>query len=142
MPPPPNGLYTAFSFIGFVFCVIPFYWHLEGKLKYSRHVVWNVLLLRLDITAWNTGTCLYMVWTGLGCLLQCINSIVWNKNMINRAPIYCDICKTLHAFKSSLENSWHSPFFASQQPVFKSRLIPQYQLVHFASTAAYTRLLL
>ena len=31
-----------------------------------------------------------MIWTGLGCLLQCINSIVWNKNIINRAPIYCD----------------------------------------------------
>ena len=46
-------------------------------------------------SAWNTGTCLYMIWVGLGCLLQCINSIVWNKNMINRAPVYCDICKSL-----------------------------------------------
>jgi hypothetical protein len=34
--PYPNQLYTAFSFIGFVFCVIPLYWHLEGALKYSR----------------------------------------------------------------------------------------------------------
>ena len=42
--------------------------------------------------AWNTGTCLYMIWTGLGCLLQCVNSIVWNKNTVNRAPVYCDIC--------------------------------------------------
>ena len=32
-----------------------------------------------------------MSWTGLGCLIQCINSIVWNKNMINRVPVYCDI---------------------------------------------------
>ncbi|KAH9964938.1 pheromone A receptor-domain-containing protein [Russula dissimulans] len=67
---PPNQVYTAFSFVGFVMCVIPFYWHLE---------------------AWNTGTCLYMAWTGLGCLIQCINSIVWNKNIIDRAPVYCDI---------------------------------------------------
>jgi len=51
-------------------CAIPFYWHLE---------------------AWNTGTCLYMIWVGLGCLVQCINSIVWDKNMINRVPVYCDI---------------------------------------------------
>ncbi|KAF8468714.1 STE3-domain-containing protein [Russula ochroleuca] len=64
----PNELYSAFSFIGFVLCVIPFYWHLE---------------------AWNTGTCLYMFWAGLGCLIQFINSIIWNGNMINRAPIYC-----------------------------------------------------
>ncbi|KAH9964859.1 pheromone A receptor-domain-containing protein [Russula dissimulans] len=70
MGPPPNKVYTAFSFVGFVMCAIPFYWHLE---------------------AWNTGTCLYMAWTGLGCLVQCINSIVWNGNMIDKAPVYCDI---------------------------------------------------
>ncbi|KAH9986174.1 pheromone A receptor-domain-containing protein [Russula compacta] len=67
---PPNQVYSAFSFIGVVLCVIPFYWHLE---------------------AWNTGTCLYMAWTGLGCLIQCINSIVWNKNMVIRAQVYCYI---------------------------------------------------
>ncbi|KAI0250420.1 GPCR fungal pheromone mating factor [Lactifluus subvellereus] len=70
MQSPPNELYTAFSFIGFVMCAIPIYWHLEAR---------------------NIGTCLFMAWTGLGCLIQCINSIVWNKNMINRAPVYCDI---------------------------------------------------
>jgi hypothetical protein len=32
----PNELYTAFSFIGFVMCAIPFYWHLEGTCDYSR----------------------------------------------------------------------------------------------------------
>ncbi|KAI0283496.1 GPCR fungal pheromone mating factor [Russula brevipes] len=70
MQPPPNSVYTVFSFVGFVMCAIPFYWHLN---------------------AWNAGTCLYMAWTGLGCLVQCINSIVWNKNMIDKAPIYSDI---------------------------------------------------
>ncbi|KAI0297142.1 GPCR fungal pheromone mating factor [Russula brevipes] len=70
MQPPPNGVYIAFSFVGFAMCAIPFYWHLE---------------------TWNAGTCLFMAWTGLGCLMQCINSIVWNKNMIDRAPVYCDI---------------------------------------------------
>ena len=140
MPPPPNEVYTAFSFIGFVFCAIPFYWHLEGKGKHLRG--WNILLRPSDGTAWNTGTCLFMIWTGLGCLLQFINSIVWNKNIINRAPVYCDICKTPHAFKSSLENSCHSLSFTPQQPIFKARLTLQYLLVHFASTAASTRLLL
>jgi len=73
---PSNQVYSAFSFIGFVFCAIPFYWHLE---------------------AWNTGTCLYMAWTGIGCLMACINSIVWNNNMIIRAPIYCDIVVRIQA---------------------------------------------
>jgi pheromone a factor receptor len=36
-----------------------------------------------------------MIWAGLGCLMQCINSIVWNGNMINRVPVYCDICKSV-----------------------------------------------
>ncbi len=35
MPPPPNGLFTALSFVGFVLSAIPFYWHLEGTWKYS-----------------------------------------------------------------------------------------------------------
>ncbi|KAF8491701.1 pheromone A receptor-domain-containing protein [Russula emetica] len=70
MYPPPNELYSAFSFFGFVLCAIPFYWHFKAR---------------------NMGTCLFMFWTGLGCLIQCINSIVWNKNMVNRAPVYCDI---------------------------------------------------
>lgn len=43
--------------------------------------------------AWNTGTCLYMIWTGLACLNQFINSIVWNRNAINWSPTWCDICK-------------------------------------------------
>ncbi|KAH8984400.1 STE3-domain-containing protein [Lactarius deliciosus] len=32
-----------------------------------------------------------MAWVGLGCLIQCINSIVWNGNMIIRIRVYCDI---------------------------------------------------
>ncbi|KAH9985329.1 pheromone A receptor-domain-containing protein [Russula vinacea] len=58
--PYPNQIYTIFSFIGFALCATPLYWHLQ---------------------AWNTATCLFMIWTGLGCLLQGINSIVWNGNM-------------------------------------------------------------
>jgi pheromone a factor receptor len=55
--------------------------------------------------AWNTGTCMYMFWTGLGCLVQCVNSIVWNKNIINRAPIYCDIGKFPDALFSESSRS-------------------------------------
>ena len=88
MGTPPNLLYTAFSFIGFVMCMIPLYWHLEGMDHYSPHHGVQIIMYG---TAWNVGTCLYMIWTGLGCLIQCINSIVWNNNMIDKAPIYCDI---------------------------------------------------
>jgi pheromone a factor receptor len=45
-----------------------------------------------------------MIWVGLGCLMQCINSIVWNKNVIDRAPVYCDICKSLNESSLELEN--------------------------------------
>ena len=33
-----NGLYSAFSFIGFLLCLIPLYWHLEGKLFFVRRL--------------------------------------------------------------------------------------------------------
>lgn len=59
-----------FAFVGSVLCCIPFPWH---------------------IAAWNTGTCLYMAWTGLSCLVFFINSIIWNNNIVNRAPVWCDI---------------------------------------------------
>ena len=41
---PPNEVYSAFSFIGFVFCVIPFYWHLKGKVRSHLNAV---LFLRM-----------------------------------------------------------------------------------------------
>ena len=47
-------------------------------------------------SAWNTGPCLYMIWAGLGCLIQCVNSIVWNKNIIDRVPTYCDTGKSIN----------------------------------------------
>jgi pheromone a factor receptor len=43
-----------------------------------------------------------MFWTGLGCLVQFISSIVWDKNIIDRAPIYCDIGESLDALFSSV----------------------------------------
>lgn len=66
----PNQLFSALAFIGFVFCAIPFYWHLES---------------------WNVGTCLFMAWAGLGCLNAFINSVVWNNSVQNFAPVWCDI---------------------------------------------------
>ncbi|KAH9992962.1 GPCR fungal pheromone mating factor [Russula compacta] len=76
MSPLPNEVYTAFSFIGFLMCAIPFYWHME---------------------AWNSGTCLLMGWVGVGCLVQCINSIIWNNNMADTARVYCLISVSIQA---------------------------------------------
>ncbi|KAF9016307.1 STE3-domain-containing protein [Hymenopellis radicata] len=67
---PPNHLFSAFAFIGFVMCMIPLRWHLQ---------------------AYNVGTCAYMIWVGLGCLNLFINSIIWNGNAIDSAPVFCDI---------------------------------------------------
>ena len=102
----------------------------------NRYNVIGVHLLRMCAAAWNTGTCMYMIWTGLGCLVQCISSIVWDQNIVNRAPIYCDIGKPLDASFSSV----HSLSVIPQRLVFKLRSMLQSRLVHFASTAASTRL--
>ncbi|KAF8145345.1 pheromone B alpha 1 receptor [Mycena galopus ATCC 62051] len=67
---PPNWFFSMFALIGVLCSSVPLPWHLE---------------------AWNTGTCLYMVWTGLACLVFFINSIVWSGNVIDWAPVWCDI---------------------------------------------------
>ena len=65
-----NTAFTVFSGIGFILSVVPLYWHLES---------------------WNVGTCMYMIWTALACLVHFVGSIVWNGNAINWAPAWCDI---------------------------------------------------
>ena len=135
---PPNELYSVFSFIGFVLSVIPFYWHFKGT-RATIHLIGLQSLTKNDNVARNTGTCLFMIWTGLGCLLQCVNSIVWNKNMINRAPVYCDIGNFLNAL--SLERSFTLRHPHWQQPVFKPRLMLLCLLLHSASIASSIGLL-
>ncbi|KAI0055651.1 STE3-domain-containing protein [Artomyces pyxidatus] len=67
---PPNDVFSAFSITGFILVLIPFYWHAEGG---------------------NTGTCLFMFWSALGCFNSFVNSRVWNGNVLNVAPVWCDI---------------------------------------------------
>lgn len=64
--------YPIFALLSFFLVLIPLPWHLQ---------------------AWNSGTCLYMIWVAAGCLNQFINSIVWHNNAIDWAPLWCDICK-------------------------------------------------
>jgi hypothetical protein len=58
-------------------------------------------LLTDTLTVSNTGTCLYMTWLAIACLNQFINSIIWNRNTVNRAPIWCDICEAFSCCTSS-----------------------------------------
>jgi len=62
--------FSVFSALGFFLSVIPLYWHLES---------------------WNVGTCMYMIWTALACLIHFVGSVVWSNNAINWAPVWCDI---------------------------------------------------
>ena len=65
-------LFPIASFLGFVLVLIPLPWHLQ---------------------AWNSGTCFFVLWTALACLNQFINSVMWANDALNRAPVWCDICK-------------------------------------------------
>ena len=66
-----NNFYSASSFIAFILVCVPFPWHWEAQ---------------------NAGTCIYMFWAALACLNLFINSVVWARNAINWAPVWCDIC--------------------------------------------------
>ncbi|KAJ3541588.1 hypothetical protein NM688_g6064 [Phlebia brevispora] len=68
--PAQQAAYTVFSGLGFIVAYIPLYWHLE---------------------AWNVGSVLWIFWSGTGCLIQFINAIVWRNNVVNGAPVWCDI---------------------------------------------------
>ncbi|KAF5378503.1 hypothetical protein D9615_007171 [Tricholomella constricta] len=70
MADPSYPAFSIFSFIGFILVLIPLPWHFQ---------------------AWNSGTCLFMIWTAIGCLNLFINSIVWHNNAIDWAPVWCDI---------------------------------------------------
>ncbi|KAF8149756.1 pheromone A receptor-domain-containing protein [Mycena galopus ATCC 62051] len=74
---PTDPFYPAFqifSFLGFVFVLIPLPWHFQ---------------------AWNSGTCLFMIWTALSCLNGFINSILWANSVEDFAPVWCDISTRL-----------------------------------------------
>lgn len=72
--PAVNHVYSAFSFITLILVLIPLPWHLE---------------------AWNTGTVLYMLWTATSLLIHFINSIIWDGNVVNHSPTWCDISTKL-----------------------------------------------
>ncbi|KAJ3992362.1 pheromone receptor [Lentinula boryana] len=63
-------LYPIFAFLGFFLPLIPLSWHLQ---------------------AWNSGTCFYIFWASISCLNQFVNSIIWRGNVLNSAPVWCDI---------------------------------------------------
>ncbi|KAG1809287.1 pheromone A receptor-domain-containing protein [Suillus variegatus] len=71
---PTYPAFTVLALIGVAVVLIPLPWHFQ---------------------AWNSGTCLYMIWTALGLLNLAINSIVWRSSAINYAPIWCDISSRL-----------------------------------------------
>ena len=107
-----NTTFTVFSAIGLVLSLIPLWWHLES---------------------WNIGTCMYMVWTALACLVHFVDSIVWSGNAINWAPVWCDIGTFRRIFPL------FSPLTSPIQ-LFASRLLSPSRgpLASFVSSAAFT----
>ncbi len=69
---PTYPLFPVFAFLGFILALVPLPWHFQ---------------------AWNAGTCIYMVWASLASLIQFVDSIIWRGNIINSAPVWCDICE-------------------------------------------------
>ncbi|KAK7030188.1 STE3-like pheromone receptor [Favolaschia claudopus] len=67
---PTYPAFPLFSFLGFVLVLIPLPWHFQ---------------------AWNSGTCLFMIWVSISCLIGFVNSIIWGDSIADVAPIWCDI---------------------------------------------------
>lgn len=43
---------------------------------------------------WNTGVYVFALWTLLSSLSTAINTLVWSNDIKDRAPVWCDICKS------------------------------------------------
>ncbi|KAI0040542.1 STE3-domain-containing protein [Auriscalpium vulgare] len=71
---PSYPAFPIFSLLGAILVLIPLPWHLQ---------------------AWNSGTCLFMIWTAVASLNLFINSLVWHGNVNNVAPLWCDISSRL-----------------------------------------------
>ncbi|EGN98012.1 hypothetical protein SERLA73DRAFT_109315 [Serpula lacrymans var. lacrymans S7.3] len=69
-----NHVFSGFAFIGFVLVTV---------------------LLPLHIKARNIGTCALIIWIGLLCLNGFVNSIIWDHNVTDWAPVWCDISSHL-----------------------------------------------
>ncbi|TDL17305.1 fungal pheromone STE3G-protein-coupled receptor [Rickenella mellea] len=67
---PTYPLFPIVSFTCFVLVFSPLPWHIQAR---------------------NTGTSMFAIWVGTCCLILFINSVVWRNDVIDRAPIYCDI---------------------------------------------------
>ncbi|KAF8174226.1 pheromone A receptor-domain-containing protein [Pholiota molesta] len=67
---PTYPLFPVLSFLGFVLVLVPLPWHLQ---------------------AWNSGTCAFMIWTSLACLIEFINGQIWAGNLNDNLPVWCDI---------------------------------------------------
>ena len=72
MVDPTYPLFPIFSFLGFVLALVPLPWHLE---------------------AWNSATCYYMMWASLSCLNEFVNTVVWARDALDHAPVWCDVCE-------------------------------------------------
>ncbi|EGO01494.1 hypothetical protein SERLA73DRAFT_49512 [Serpula lacrymans var. lacrymans S7.3] len=54
-----------------------------------------IILLPMHFRAKNISLCLYIVWTSICCLVYSVNSVVWDDNVENWAPVWCDISSRL-----------------------------------------------
>jgi len=111
---PTYPLFPIFALTGFLLSLIPLAWHIH---------------------AWNSGTCAFMIWTALACLVGFVNSIVWKGNVNNSSEIWCDICTSLFAIsnlgfsvriRSRKDNYWCQRWHSGSHSVHQSPFILSY----------------
>ncbi|KAG9227017.1 hypothetical protein CCMSSC00406_0008989 [Pleurotus cornucopiae] len=70
---------TVCNFLAFLLVLSPLPWHIQS---------------------WNTGTCFYMFWCALGCLIHFINAIVYDGTLEVQSAIWCEMSGRLGAATS------------------------------------------
>ncbi|KAL1743073.1 pheromone A receptor-domain-containing protein [Schizophyllum fasciatum] len=64
-----NVAFAFFAFVTFLLVLVPLPWHLQ---------------------AWNSGVCIYICWVAVGSLILYVDAVVWNGNINDPLPAWCD----------------------------------------------------
>lgn len=87
-----NYFFMVFSFLGFIITILPFPWQWRGEYIFIiAHANFLLQCSFAVIGGRNSGICIFRYWNATWCLILFIDAIIWNKNLIDHAPVWCAI---------------------------------------------------
>ena len=100
-----NDTFSSFSGVGFILSVASLSLYLESQ---------------------NMGTCMYTIWMALACLVHFFDSIMWDGNALNLAPLWCNTS----TFRNPLTGRTTSYLYSYSHPSWCWRVVSCSRSLH------------